>query len=246
MSFGLRMTTDLSGEEIAGRVDEPAEMMGIEDLLDEPLSNLDAKLRTHMRTEIRELQSDLGITTVYVTHNQTEAMTMGDKIAVLNDGELQQLGTPLECYYEPRNVFVAGFIGEPAMNLFALDREDDRVAGTFSYPLTDDQTETLGTATNVTLGIRPEDIELVAEDDPHAYRDTVRVVEPMGDESYLVVDSNGAEVTLAVDGAARISDGDEVRIRFPPDRVHLFDSDTGNTPANCAHAEDSSPSPVLG
>ena len=87
-------------------------------LMDEPLSNLDAKLRTTMRTEIQQLQSELGVTTVYVTHDQTEAMTMGDRIAVLNGGRLQQIGTPLECYYEPKNLFVANFIGEPSMNLY--------------------------------------------------------------------------------------------------------------------------------
>jgi ABC-type proline/glycine betaine transport system ATPase subunit len=144
MGFGLKMTTDLSTAEIDERVEESAEMMGISKLLDskpgemsggqqqrvalgraivrdpevflmdEPLSNLDAKLRTQMRTELQSLQSQFGVTTIYVTHDQTEAMTMSDRIAVLDDGELQQVGTPLECYHEPANEFVAGFIGSPS------------------------------------------------------------------------------------------------------------------------------------
>ncbi len=143
MSFGLKMTTDLDTETIEQRVTETAEMMGIEDLLDdppkelsggqqqrvalgraivrdpavflmdEPLSNLDAKLRTKMRTELKSLQNELDVTTIYVTHDQTEAMTMGDRIAILDDGVLQQVGTPLECYHRPANRFVAGFIGSP-------------------------------------------------------------------------------------------------------------------------------------
>src|SRR6056297_2798092 len=169
MSFGLEESTDMADDEIERRVSETAEMMGIGDLLDrkpgelsggqqqrvalgraivrepevflmdEPLSNLDAKLRSQMRTELQRLQEDLGTTTIYVTHDQTEAMTMGDRIAILNDGELQQVGTPLECYHEPANVFVAGFIGEPSMNFFDVTLEGDRlVADEFEYPLSDD------------------------------------------------------------------------------------------------------------
>jgi len=159
MSFGLEESTDLGDDEINQRVEDAATTMGIDDLidrrpgelsggqqqrvalgrsivrdpsvflLDEPLSNLDAKLRSQMRTELQRIQEDLGVTTVYVTHDQTEAMTMGDRIAILDGGQLQQVGTPLECYHEPANQFVAGFIGEPSMNFFETTVEDGRLVG---------------------------------------------------------------------------------------------------------------------
>ncbi len=176
IGFGLRLSTDLSNAEIEERVEDAAEMMGIEDLLDdkpkqlsggqqqrvalgraivrepeaflfdEPLSNLDAKLRTHMRTEISRIQQELGVTSIYVTHDQAEAMTMGDRIAVLNDGQLQQVGTPNEVYDHPENRFVASFIGSPSMNFVdaTVDVRDDGTyvvaksgADTLSYPVDD-------------------------------------------------------------------------------------------------------------
>jgi len=160
MAFGLKMSTDMTAEQRRERVTEMAEMMGIEDLLDdkpdelsggqkqrvalgraiarepevflfdEPLSNLDAKLRTEMRAEIQKLQKEFGVTAMYVTHDQEEAMTMGDRLAILNDGKLQQVGKPTEVYENPVNKFVAGFIGSPSMNFIDVDVETDGSSAT--------------------------------------------------------------------------------------------------------------------
>ncbi len=167
MRFGLEESTTLEKAEMDSRVEDAAETLEIDDLLerkpgalggqqqrvalgraivrdpavflmDEPLSNLDAKLRSGMRTELQRLQEELGVTTVYVTHDQTEAMTMSDRIAILDGGELQQVATPLECYHRPTNRFVAGFIGEPSMNFFDVSLEDGRLVDSdieFEYPL---------------------------------------------------------------------------------------------------------------
>ncbi|NHN58450.1 MULTISPECIES: ABC transporter ATP-binding protein [Halorussus] len=270
MSFGLEESTDMPDDEIAAQVEQTAEMMGIADLLDrkprelsggqqqrvalgraivrdpevflmdEPLSNLDAKLRSQMRTELQRLQEDLGVTTVYVTHDQTEAMTMGDRIAILNDGELQQVGTPLECYHEPRNVFVAGFIGEPSMNFFDCELEDGAlVADDFEYALSEETLADVEGHDRLVLGIRPEDIELVGQgDERHDFRTRVDVVEPMGDENnvYLTfagaerVDATGEEVetfVATVSGMRNVESGQEVVSRIPEEAIHVFDRDTG-------------------
>lgn len=263
MSFGLKMTTDLSDEEVAERVEGVSEMMGIDDLLgdkptelsggqqqrvalgraivrepevfllDEPLSNLDAKLRSHMRTELQELQDDLNITTVYVTHDQTEAMTMGDKIAILNKGELQQVGTPLECYYTPENRFVAGFIGEPAMNFFEADVEDDRlIADAFEYPLSGSRVDAVRGEERVSFGIRPEDIEIAEEPGDHTVSATVRVVEPLGDINYMHVNLGNNEFTVKVPGENYTEEDTEVLLAFPEDKIHLFSGATGEAICN--------------
>jgi multiple sugar transport system ATP-binding protein len=264
MGFGLKMTTDLSAEERARRVDDAALLLGIEDLLehkpkelsggqqqrvalgraivrepevflmDEPLSNLDAKLRTQMRTEIQQLQAELGVTTVYVTHDQTEAMTMGDRIAVLNDGRLQQIGTPLECYYEPENLFVANFIGEPSMNFFSLEPRDGALVGdALRYELPKRHREAIAGADRVTLGIRPEDIELAESPGENTYTGTVQVVEPMGDQNFLHLDVCGVDVTAAVGGAYEIDDGATIMVHIPAEKIHLFDTDGGTALINC-------------
>ncbi|MFC7070345.1 ABC transporter ATP-binding protein [Halobaculum lipolyticum] len=263
MSFGLEESTDLPDSEIAERVENAAELLNIPELLDrkpgelsggqqqrvalgraivrepevflmdEPLSNLDAKLRSQMRTELQRIQEDLDTTTVYVTHDQTEAMTMGDRIAVLDGGELQQAGTPLECYHRPANKFVAGFIGEPAMNFFDATVDGDTlVADRFEYRLTAEQREAVADAGSVTLGIRPEDIEVVAGGDPgdNAFTTVVDVVEPMGNENavYLGFESDPSDPFVATVGGMRRLDADEqVVARFPEEAVHLFDAATG-------------------
>jgi len=268
MAFGLKMTTDLSKEEIADRVRNTADMMGILDLIDkkpgelsggqqqrvalgraivrepevflmdEPLSNLDAKLRTQMRTELQELQSDFGVTTIYVTHDQTEAMTMSDRIVVLNDGELQQLGTPLECYHEPSNRFVAGFIGSPSMNFFDVELDTSRgmptlVHEAFEYELTDEVSDDLeGNGTRFTLGIRPEDVEAVPKDTRNAISTTVNVTEPLGDVSYVYIDIGGEQYTATLGGDIVIESGRELTVQFPQDRVHVFDRSTGEALRN--------------
>lgn len=271
MSFGLKMTTDLPDEEVDERVEDVAQMMGIDDLLgdkpselsggqqqrvalgraivrepevfllDEPLSNLDAKLRAHMRTELQELQDDLNITTVYVTHDQTEAMTMGDKIAILNEGELQQVGTPLECYYTPENKFVAGFIGEPSMNFFETSVDDDRLIGDgFDYPLSGSRLDAIRGEDRVTLGIRPEDIEIADEPDDHTVWVDVRVVEPLGDINYMHVDLAGTEMTVKVPGEYYTEEDEEVLLRFPEEKIHLFSGSTGEALCNRELPADSS------
>ncbi len=263
MSFGLKMTTDMSDEKISDRIERVAEMMGIEDLLgdkpselsggqqqrvalgraivrepevfllDEPLSNLDAKLRAHMRTELQELQSDLNITTVYVTHDQTEAMTMGDKIAILDAGELQQIGTPLECYYAPENEFVAGFIGEPSMNFFQMSVDGDSLVGNeIEYPTTAEVREELDGHRNVTLGIRPEDIEVVDDNQPGTIPATVNVIEPLGDINYVHATVGETEVTVQIAGEHYVGERGDIFLNFPEDRIHLFDGTGGEAIRN--------------
>jgi len=251
-------------DEITTHVEETAEMMGIGDLLsrkpadlsggqqqrvalgraivrdpaaflmDEPLSNLDAKLRATMRTELQRLQAELGVATVYVTHDQTEAMTMGDRIAILDDGVLQQVGTPLECYHTPNNQFVAGFIGEPSMNFFEMTVEDGQLVGEgFEYELTPDQREAVADADRVTLGIRPEDIEVGVDGaGSHGYDVFVDVVEPRGDENtvHLTFDRGVEEpetFTATISGLRHIQAGEPVVATFPPESIHLFDAATG-------------------
>ncbi|WP_129112732.1 ABC transporter ATP-binding protein [Halegenticoccus tardaugens] len=278
MAFGLKMTTDLSTDEIDARVEETAEMMGIEAILDkkpgelsggqqqrvalgraivrdpevflmdEPLSNLDAKLRTQMRTELQSLQQEFGVTTVYVTHDQTEAMTMGDRIAVLKDGRLQQIGTPLECYHAPQNEFVAGFIGSPGMNFFDVVVEETGGTTTlvheaFEYEVSEDvgadlretrrrdAAETDGRR-RATLGIRPEDIRLAEADDPNAIRTAVDVTEPLGDVTYVYFRVGDEQYTASLAGDVLLDPNSALDVSFPEDRVHLFDGRTGEALRN--------------
>ncbi|WP_227377661.1 ABC transporter ATP-binding protein [Haladaptatus halobius] len=276
IGFGLKMGTDLSAAEINEHIEKTAEMMGIENLLekkpgelsggqqqrvalgraivrdpelflmDEPLSNLDAKLRTTMRTELQNLQADLDVTTIYVTHDQTEAMTMGDRIAVLNDGELQQIGTPLECYHLPANRFVAGFIGSPSMNFFEVSQNRDMgtlVHDEFGYSLNAATSESIADAADVlTLGIRPEDIRVAARGDENIFTVEVDVVEPLGDQSYVYFTVGGQTYTASIDGEEYIREDIEIDVVFPQNRIHLFDGQTGKAiknrdPPEAAQAE---------
>jgi len=198
-------------------------------LMDEPLSNLDAKLRVQTRTQIASLQRRLGVTTVYVTHDQTEALTMGDRIAVLKDGVLQQVGTPRDLYESPQNVFVAGFIGSPAMNLFNADVVDGGLQ--FGSAVAKVDRETLGgtSAKSVTIGIRPEDV-LVSTSGEGLPVD-VDLVEELGADGYLYghTEVNGARVDIVarVDGRSHPSAGDKVFILPEPNHVHAFDTESG-------------------
>ena len=198
-------------------------------LMDEPLSNLDAKLRVQTRTQIASLQRRLGVTTVYVTHDQVEALTMGDRIAVLKDGLLQQVGTPRELYEAPKNVFVAGFIGSPAMNLFNADLTDSGVRfGTKELKLERDVISG-ATGTQVTLGIRPEDLR-VAESDT-GLEVTVDLVEELGADGFLygntIIEGERVDVVARVDGRIHPSTGDKVVISPVEEHLHVFDADTG-------------------
>jgi multiple sugar transport system ATP-binding protein len=195
-------------------------------LMDEPLSNLDAKLRVQTRTQIAALQRRLGVTTVYVTHDQIEAMTMGDRVAVMNNGVLQQCASPRELFTDPVNVFVAGFIGSPAMNI-VTGTVDDQGAhyGTLTIPLTPGQHGALSGDT-VTIGIRPNDLGVAAAGGLDA---TVDVVEELGSEAYLYCTVKGSDVHVVarVEGLSGASIGDLVSLTPAPGTPHLFDPVSG-------------------
>jgi multiple sugar transport system ATP-binding protein len=255
LGFGLRLSTKLSSAEITERVEDAAAMLGISELLgdkpkelsggqqqrvalgraivrepevflmDEPLSNLDAKLRSEMRTELQELQHELGITTVYVTHDQTEAMAMGDRIAVMDGGELQQVGPPEEVYRTPENEFVADFIGSPSINLFTADVEGPTLLGPndFEHRLAD--ATLVEGRERVRVGIRPEDVTLVSDGGTRA---TVTVAEHMGNENFLYLELGDREMTARIDSAIRPETGETVRFTFEEEALYLFDSEDGS------------------
>ena len=225
-------------------------------LMDEPLSNLDAKLRVQMRSEIARLQDKLGTTTVYVTHDQTEAMTLGDRVVVLLAGEVQQIGTPEELYNRPANLFVAGFIGSPAMNFFPATMTDVGVRLPFGeVTLTQEVHDLLArhqTPDNVIVGIRPEHLEDAAVIDGYAriralmFDVTVDLVESLGADKYLHFNSEGAGAQAAQlaelaasRGSAKTSSwqgfppsprpkqGDTIQLAFDTSKLTIFDADTG-------------------
>ncbi|QBR74727.1 ABC transporter ATP-binding protein [Microbacterium sediminis] len=199
-------------------------------LMDEPLSNLDAKLRVQTRTQIASLQRRLGVTTVYVTHDQTEALTMGDRIAVLKDGILQQVGTPRDLYEAPTNVFVAGFIGSPAMNLFPADIVEGGIKfGSKTVPI---EASALAKAhgSEVTVGVRPEDIQ-VGPAGGEGLQVTVDLVEELGADGYLYghseIEGKRTDIVARVDGRTHPMAGETVALTPVPDHVHVFDLETG-------------------
>jgi len=197
-------------------------------LMDEPLSNLDAKLRVQTRTQIASLQRRLGVTTVYVTHDQVEAMTMGDRVAVLKDGVLQQVATPRELYENPSNVFVAGFIGSPAMNLLQLEIVDGGVQfGNTVLPI-DKKFLSKTKAKSVTVGIRPENLTVTKKE---GIQVDVDVVEELGADGYLYGTShlNGGnqDIVVRVDGRTHPNAGETVFLKADGGIVHLFDIETG-------------------
>ena len=222
-------------------------------LFDEPLSNLDAKLRGQMRTEISRLQKRLGITTVYVTHDQTEAMTLGDRVAVLKRGLLQQLATPRELYENPGNLFVAGFIGSPPMNFLPAEVEGTRLTLPFgSVEIGEEKASRARDRGLLIAGIRPEHFEDAAIADQQgsesSFTATVEVVEWLGNETYAYIpfeapeevqqqlkqleqdldgESLRTQLVVTLDGASRISEGDEAEIWMDASRIHLFDPATG-------------------
>ena len=273
ISFGLRLR-DYEKSEIDRRVDRASDIVQLEGMLDrmpdemsggqrqrvaiaraivrnpdvflmdEPLANLDAKLRVHMRTELQRLHDELDTTIIYVTHDQAEAMTMSDRIAVLNAGELQQIDPPLVCYNEPSNLFVAGFIGSPAMNLFEGELTADGVTTEF-FELECDpaQVPDAGTGDAVTIGIRPEDVYLEEHASSVSYPTQVisartDVLEPMGDEIfvYLVLGEEvdrsmeegqaENELLMSVNPDTDISSKQDVDVVLDRSKVHLFDTET--------------------
>jgi multiple sugar transport system ATP-binding protein len=199
-------------------------------LMDEPLSNLDAKLRVQTRTQIASLQRRLGVTMVYVTHDQIEAMTMGDRVAVLKDGILQQCDTPRGMYDHPENVFVAGFIGSPAMNLFDVPVVDGGVMfGTSTYPIARDSLTAEGK--EVTLGVRPEDLAISMEGEGLPV--TVDVVEELGADAYIYGSTTEAAgdikpIIVRVDGRTPPKKGALVHLTPKKgEHVHLFNPESG-------------------
>jgi multiple sugar transport system ATP-binding protein len=263
MGYGLELSTDLDEETIGRRVEDAAEMMGIEDLLekkpgalsggqqqrvatgraivrepavflfDEPLSNLDAKLRKHMRTELARIHSEVGITTVYVTHDQEEAMTLADRIAVLNNGRLQQFAEPKVVYHRPANRFVADFIGSPSMNFVnvRLDGEDGdwRLSQeAFDYAVSDRFVEALDPTTPLEMGIRPENVRIDGEAPPdRRITATVDVVEVVGSDNFVYLDLAGKEFRVRTESQVEPEEDETVAVTFDETDVHLFDRDTG-------------------
>lgn len=195
-------------------------------LFDEPLSNLDAKLRVAMRAEIKELHHRLKTTTVYVTHDQIEAMTMADKIVVMHDGKVEQAGSPLELYDKPNNLFVAGFIGSPAMNMIRgrIEPENQQVFVAVDgsrLPLSRAYPQAIGK--DLVYGLRPEYIRL----DPSGMAAPVVVIEPTGYETQIVVNFGGAEVTCVFRERVDVRPGEPIHISIEPGNVHLFDEGSG-------------------
>ncbi len=264
MGFGLKLR-GLAPREIDARVREAAALLGISGLLerrprhlsggeqqrvalgralvrkpdvflfDEPLSNLDAKLRVQMRREISRLHRELRATMLYVTHDQAEAMTLGDRIVVLNGGAVQQIDTPLATYRRPRNTFVAGFIGSPAMNLVpgvivhggeALEFRAEGDA--FSLGLPPAWQRALGNAEGrpVILGIRPEDVRPAAEADRAGVRVHLDLVEPLGQELLVCARAGSHEVTARLAPRLRLAPGEDITLSFDPAALHFFDPET--------------------
>ncbi|CAN5488446.1 ABC transporter ATP-binding protein [soil metagenome] len=191
-------------------------------LMDEPLSNLDAKLRLTMRAQLKHIQRELATTTIYVTHDQIEAMTLADRIAVMNKGKIQQLGTPDEVYNDPNNLFVAGFIGSPPMNLIP----GSLVEGTFIGPDTRVPAAGYGDRTAVVLGVRPEDMEIVGAQDGHLVS-KLYSLEPTGDLT-LVTTWAGDQLVVAKGARTfRQAIDTPIAFRFLPGRIFLFDAESG-------------------
>ncbi|MGH8021551.1 MAG: ABC transporter ATP-binding protein [Opitutaceae bacterium] len=271
MAFGLKLRK-FPKAEIGQRVREAASMLGLEALLDrrpkalsggqrqrvavgraivrkpkvflfdEPLSNLDAKMRVSMRTEIAKLHSRLGATMIYVTHDQVEAMTMGDRICVMKDGDIMQVDEPLKLYNAPANHFTAAFIGSPPMNFLrgTITRDSGRLnfheANTRRTPIVIELDERLSrvganyTEKDVLFGIRPEDVQDVLLNEAPAGRPTievpVEVAEPMGAETLLYVDTGAHSLIARVRPTDHYDTGAKVRLALDLDKVHLFDAKT--------------------
>jgi multiple sugar transport system ATP-binding protein len=258
MAFALKMAK-MSKDEQNKRVKEAAEILGLTEYLDrkpkalsggqrqrvamgraivrnpqvfcmdEPLSNLDAKMRVQTRTDIAKLQRDLGVTTVYVTHDQVEAMTMGDRVAVMKLGELQQVDTPLNLYDKPENLFVAGFIGSPQMNLMEGVAAGGEVKlGNYAVPVDREAASKMNG--RVTVGVRPENWRLVTAEEGGLPVD-VTVVEELGADGFAYgtsgVEGTPHNIIIRVTGRDSVHKGDTLYVTTDPSHVHVFDTETG-------------------
>jgi len=264
MAFGLKMRK-FDKPDIQKRVQNAATILGIENLLDrkprqlsggqrqrvalgraivrdpkvflfdEPLSNLDAKLRVQMRVELKKLHERLGTTAIYVTHDQVEAMTLGDRVVVMKDGIVQQMGEPLELYNTPANRFVAGFIGSPAMNFADVSLSDAGNRAVAEAPglkiVLPDAIAARARAKGsrkATLGIRPEDIHVAGPNDSadHCFDTSVEVVEQLGSEILLDTRAGAALIVASIDPTVRVKPHEKLRLALNPDRLHLFDAES--------------------
>lgn len=260
MAFSLKLKK-YSQDEIDTRVNDAAAVLGIEALLDrkpralsggqrqrvalgraivrqpqvflmdEPLSNLDAKLRVDMRAEIVKLHRKLGVTTFYVTHDQTEAMTMGQRIAVMKDGIVQQIDSPNNLYQRPSNLFVAGFIGTPSMNFLEAELSADQARGPgFELVLDGARRDAAGERTRMQVGIRPEHLHLAGtEDSPSRLSGTVEVVEPLGSLTMIQVRVGETTLTAQIEPYQQVAMGDEVALTCAADKLYLFDPESEAT-----------------
>jgi multiple sugar transport system ATP-binding protein len=257
MAFSLKMAR-VPKEERLKRVADAARLLGLEELLerkpkalsggqrqrvamgraivrepqvfcmDEPLSNLDAKMRVQTRTDIAKIQVDLGVTTVYVTHDQVEAMTMGDRVAVMKLGVLQQVDTPLNLYDHPANLFVAGFIGSPQMNLIEAHATDGKAQiGRYAVPV--DEAAAHRMQGNITVGVRPEAWRIVG--DGQGLPVQVTVVEELGADAFVYgtsdVEGTPSNVIVRVSGRDHVHKGETIHVTTDPHQVHVFDTHTG-------------------
>lgn len=203
-------------------------------LLDEPLSHLDGKMRQKMRTEIKRLHTEIKSTTVIVTHDQLEAMALADRIAIINEGELQQFGTPLEIYNYPVNEFVAGFIGEPPMNLFTVTAVREGEVTKFkldetdiNIPVPDNYIPLIKEGEKYRFGIRPNHIEVLKEITPDALQVEVTVFEDLGEESRIYVRINENLLIVQSDQELNFKPGDQLALYFRPEKIHVFDINNG-------------------
>ena len=264
MAFGLKMRK-FARADIDQRVREAADILGIQNLLqrkprqlsggqrqrvalgraivrhpqvflfDEPLSNLDAKLRVQMRVELKKIHNRLGTTAIYVTHDQVEAMTLGDRVVVMKDGLVQQVGEPLDLYNEPVNRFVAGFLGSPAMNFASVRIADEDGAVhaigdgiRLKLPLAIAARLQAYTGRDVTLGIRPEDLRVVSGEAANGlgFDAVVEVVERLGSEILLDVKVGAGSMVAAVEPSVQAKVREQLRLALDPERLHFFDTQT--------------------
>jgi multiple sugar transport system ATP-binding protein len=200
-------------------------------LFDEPLSNLDAKLRVQMRRELAALRRRLGTTTIYVTHDQVEAMTLGDRIVLMHEGKVQQVGAPLDIYQRPANLFVAGFLGSPHMNQLPgrVQRQDgawfEGADGSLRIRLREGEVPAAGEGRSVVLGVRPEALQPVS--DEQGFSAVVEEIEPLGHESLVIVRAGTTAMTLRTEAGVAVAVGDSLNVGVIPGGLHWFDAESG-------------------